>query len=157
MPPKEKPQPAADEVKLLQRWIELGLADFAAYDAARQKAEGRAQLRRLNRVEYNNTLRDLLGIDIDLKALLPEDDVIAGFDNVGSGLQITRIHLERYLDAAEAALNAAIVHGAKPKTTTVRLTFRKDGYPPRRAVNDSTVAFFTSAAARWSDPKVGRA
>lgn len=106
--------------------------------------EGRAQIRRLNRVEYNNTLCDLLGIEVDLKPLFPEDDVVAGFDNVGSGLQITRIHQEHYLEAAEAALNAALIHGPRPKTTTVRLTYKKDGHPPRRVVQDDTVAFFTS-------------
>jgi hypothetical protein len=119
-------------------------------DAANQKAEGRAQIRRLNRVEYNNTLRDLLGIAVDLKPLLPEDTAEAGFDNVGSGLQITRIHQERYLEAAEAALNAALNHGPRPKTSTVRFSFGKEGHPPRRALPDDTVVFVTSAPAELS-------
>ena len=47
--------------------------------------EGRVVLRRLNRVEYENTVRDLLGVDIDLKELLPLDSSANGFDNVGDG------------------------------------------------------------------------
>ncbi len=133
MPPKGKAQPTAEEVKALREWIGTKLVAATATDAANQKAEGRAQLRRLNRVEFNNTLRDLLGIDVDLKPLLPDDDVVAGFDNVGSGLQITRIHQERYLEAAETALNAAIALGPRPKTTSVKRSFRKADYPPRRA------------------------
>jgi mono/diheme cytochrome c family protein len=147
MPPKGKPQPSADEIKALREWIADKLTTEATADAADQKAQGRAQLRRLNRVEFNNTLRDLLGIDVDLKPLLPDDDVVAGFDNVGSGLQITRIHQERYLEAAEAALNAAIVLSPRPKTTKVKLAFRKDGYPPRQVLEDGAVAFLTSATA----------
>lgn len=147
MPPKEKPQPSAEEVKALRDWIGTGLTAAAAADAASQAAEGRAQMRRLNRVEHNNTLRDLLGISVDLKPLLPEDEAIAGFDNVGAGLQITRIHHERYLEAAEAALNAAIVQGAQPKSIKARLTYQKADYPPRRLVKDDTWAFFISAPA----------
>jgi len=147
MPPKGKPRPSAEEIKELREWIGARLTAATSADLVNQKTEGRAQLRRLNRVEYNNTLRDLLGIDVDFKPLLPEDDVVAGFDNVGSGLQITRIHHERYLEAAETALNAAIVTGPRPKSTTRKFTFRKDGYPPRRALENDTVVFFTSAAA----------
>ena len=154
MPPKGKPRPSAEEIKAIREWIEARLTAVAAADAAAQKAEGRAQLRRLNRVEYNNTLRDLLGIAVDLKPLLPEDDVVAGFDNVGSGLQITRIHHERYLEAAETALNSAIVLGPRPKATTRKLTFRKDGYPPRRALENDAVVFFTSASAELQQSRV---
>lgn len=147
MPPKEKPQPTADEVKALREWIGTKLTVAAAADAASQAAEGRAQMRRLNRVEHNNTLRDLLGISVDLKPLLPDDESIAGFDNVGPGLQITRVHHERYLEAAEAALNAAIIQGPQPKTIKAKLTYQKQDYPPRRLVKDDTWAFFISVLA----------
>jgi hypothetical protein len=147
MPPEGKPRPSADEIKTVRGWIEARQKSAAGADAAEQKTEGRAQLRRLNRVEYNNTLRDLLGIDLDLRPLLPDDDSVAGFDNVGTGLQITRIHLERYLEAAEAALNAAIVTGPRPTSTTRKLTFRKADYPPRIMLENDTAVFFISASA----------
>lgn len=156
MPPEGKPRPSEQETQTLRTWIESQLTAATAADAAAQKAEGRAQLRRLNRVEYDNTLRDLLEIDVDLKPLLPDDDSIAGFDNVGTGLQITRIHQERYLEAAETALNAAIVLGPRPQSSTRKLTFRVDkgAYPPRIALENDAVVFFTSAVAELQQSRV---
>ncbi len=66
MPPKGKSRPADKDVRLLSEWIDARLA-------ASRKAQGRVVLRRLNRVEYENTIRDLLGIHIELQELLPED------------------------------------------------------------------------------------
>ena len=68
MPPKGKPRPPAKDVEALADWIS-GRA--AAAEAARSAAQGRVVLRRLNRAEYENTVRDLLGVDVDLKDLLP--------------------------------------------------------------------------------------
>ncbi len=156
MPPEGKPRPSVDEIAKLRTWIETKFSAATAADAAAQKAEGRSQLRRLNRVEYDNTLRDLLGIDVNLKLLLPDDDSISGFDNVGSGLQITRIHQERYLEAAETALNTAIVLGPRPQSSTRKLTFRVDkgAYPPRIALENDAVVFFTSAVAELQQSRV---
>ncbi len=154
MPPKGKPRPSATEIKTLREWFAGKLTAAAAVDADAQKAEGRAQLRRLNRVEYNNTLHDLLGIVVDLKPLLPDDDIVAGFDNVGLGLQITRVHQERYLEAAEIALNAAIFQGPQPKFTTRRLNYRKADYPPRRMLENDAALFFTSASAELQSSRV---
>jgi hypothetical protein len=123
MPPAGKAQPAADEHRAITAWLAEGLL---ASDRARQKLEGRAVLRRLNRVEYDLTVRDLLAIDIDLKDLLPEDEAADGFDNVGAALTISPVLLERYLEAAEAALNAAIVKGPRPLTTRGRYTFKEE-------------------------------
>ena len=55
---------------------------------ASQPVSSRAVLRRLNRVEYENTIRDLLGIEVDLKDLLPLDSAANGFDNVGEALHV---------------------------------------------------------------------
>ena len=66
-------------------------------------------IRRLNRQEYNNTVRDLLGIDLNLADAFPPDDIGFGYDNVGSALNISPVHVEKYLDAAELALQRAIV------------------------------------------------
>jgi hypothetical protein len=147
MPPAGKPRPSAEELRTVQAWAAQRLSEAAVADAASQKAEGRAPLRRLNRTEYNNTLRDLLAIDLDLRPLLPEDETTAGFDNVGNGLQITRIHQERYLEATEAALNAALATGPEPKRTAATFKYRKTDYPPRRMLEDDAVAFFISAPA----------
>jgi hypothetical protein len=119
MPPRTSPQPSAAERKSVQEWLD---ARLAAADASRQQAEGRVVLRRLNRVEYQNTIHDLLGIETDLKEILPEDDAAAGFDNNAEALRLSPILLEKYLEAAEAALDAAIVNEARPET--VRQKFR---------------------------------
>ncbi len=66
-------------------------------------------IRRLNRQEYNNTIRDLLGLDLHLADGFPADEIGFGFDNVGSALNISPAHIEKYLDAAELALQKAIV------------------------------------------------
>ncbi len=66
----------------------------------KQRREGRVLIRRLNRNEYQNTLHDLLGITADLKSLLPDDNTVAGFDNISTGLETSATHLVRYQAAA---------------------------------------------------------
>jgi mono/diheme cytochrome c family protein len=117
MPPKEEPRPTADEIARVAGWIDTLLAQDAA---ARRGGEGRVVLRRLNRVQYENTIRDLLAIDVNLKDDLPEDGTAQGFDTVGEVLNVSSVLLERYLEAADRALDAAIVKYARPDTRTRR-------------------------------------
>src|SRR5262249_26879475 len=104
MPPKSKPRPDAQDVKRLAGWVhaEVKVA------VARRAAEGRTAIRRLNRAEYENTMRDLLGIDVDLQETLPEDGSAHGFDNVSEAQHVSSFLMERYLEAADKALNLAI-------------------------------------------------
>ena len=83
MPPpsRKRPDPAARA-----RFLEALRTELRAANLARQQAEGRVVLRRLNRVEYENTLHDLLAIDVPLQHYLPEDATTHGFDNVAAGL-----------------------------------------------------------------------
>ncbi len=99
MPPRKEPRPDAKEVKTLQTWIGDELARAAKPIPA---------LRRLNRIEYEHTVQDLLGIDTPLADLLPEDGSVQGFDNVAGGLGLSSILMERYLEAADAAFDGAI-------------------------------------------------
>lgn len=110
MPPKEKPQPSAAEVQTFRQAV----ADLLAKADAARAAEGRVVYRRLNRVEYEHTLRDLLGIQADLKELLPLDTSSDGFDNQGEALHTSSFLLDRYLEAADAALNQAIANRPQP-------------------------------------------
>ena len=89
---------------------------------ARQRREGRVALRRLNRTEYETTLRDLLATPIEVKDLLPDDNIAAGFDNVSAVLDISPTHLLRYQDAAEKAVRAVI-----PKRPLVSIRERRTG------------------------------
>jgi len=83
------------------------------------KTAGRHEMvaRRMNRVEYENTVRDLLGVDTPLRDMLPEDGQSHGFDNVASALSISSVLMERYLEAADRALEDAIFHGYRVDKT----------------------------------------
>jgi len=115
MPPKKrKSQPSEPERTNLVAWLDRTLfpVDPANPDP------GRVTIRRLNRTEYNNTVRDLVGVDFEPAADFPQDDVGYGFDNIGDVLSMPPILVERYLKAAEAILDEAIVSGpipARPK------------------------------------------
>jgi mono/diheme cytochrome c family protein len=115
MPPADSPQPTPEE----REAAVAGLAkNLNAAAAARQKAEGRVVLRRMNRREYEHTLHDLLGIAEPLAAMLPEDTVVHGFDTTSSGLETSANHLLRYQAAAERALAAALPAGPVASTVT---------------------------------------
>ncbi|MBI3878920.1 MAG: DUF1592 domain-containing protein [Verrucomicrobia bacterium] len=119
MPPKEKPQPSAGQRRAVSEWIASGLVAQAKVFTA---ANGRARLKRLNRVEYINTMRDLLGAEIDPEEL-PEDGIASGFDNVDAALDLSSSLLGSYLEAIDVALGNALSPGKRPKTTTQRVDY----------------------------------
>ncbi len=106
MPPADMPQPAAAETNRMIEWIEN---DFFAAQCREQVSSAAVVIRRLNRQEYNNTIRDLTGLDLRLANDFPSDEIGFGYDNIGSALNISPIHIEKYFDAAERAMQAAIV------------------------------------------------
>ncbi|MCY2986159.1 MAG: DUF1592 domain-containing protein [Planctomycetota bacterium] len=114
MPPATEPRPKPEQIA--QTVNELTSRLNAA--AAQRRAEGRVVLRRLNRIAYENTLCDLFDVKVSVKEMLPEDAISQGFDNVGTALNISPVLMERYLEAADAVLDAAIkpVHSLASKT-----------------------------------------
>ena len=78
---------------------------------------GRVTARRLNRYEYNNTIRDLLAINFRPADDFPADDSGYGFDNIGDVLSLSPVLMEKYLHAAEKIARTAIVIDALPKPT----------------------------------------
>lgn len=104
MPPAKKPQPARDEAAAFLTALKTPLLQADAADIA---ANGRVRSRRLTRLEYEHTLHDLLGIDIPLQDLLPEDRASHGFETVAEGQQLSHHQLGRYLDVADRALDEA--------------------------------------------------
>ncbi len=96
MPPADAPQPTADEKAALLQYVET---DVLGIDAAHPDP-GQVVLRRLNRVEYANTVRDLTGVDIDVTYELPPDDTGYGFDTIGAVLSISPLLLEKYVGVA---------------------------------------------------------
>lgn len=98
MPPQGEPRPSADELTQLESWIKT-----AVFEIDPQNTDpGRVTLRRLNRVEYRNTIRDLLGVEFDTAGEFPADDTGYGFDNIGDVLTMSPLLLEKYVVAAEA-------------------------------------------------------
>jgi mono/diheme cytochrome c family protein len=105
MPPKKKAVPPAGERDAFLQSLGGFLGE---HDAARQAVSGRVVLRRLNRVEYENTVHDLLKIDVPLASMLPEDATADGFDNVSQALRLSVTQIDSYLQAADAAIDAAV-------------------------------------------------
>ena len=103
MPPEKKPRPAPKE---LDRAMSALAKEITVSDAARQQREGRVPLRRLNRVEFENTLRDLLAVP-GLKVLndLPADGKSHGFDRAADALDFSFVHMDTYLAAVDRALD----------------------------------------------------
>lgn len=106
MPPPDSEKPKQDEVAPIVAWVQQRLDNV---DCDGPRVVGRVTIRRLNRAEYNNTIRDLVGLDFQPAADFPADDVGYGFDNIGDVLTLPPILLEKYLDAAEQIVNRAIV------------------------------------------------
>ena len=105
MPPKKRERPPQVEVAAATQWLDK---ELHAASLERQQKKGRVVLRRLNGTEYENTVRDLVGTNVNLKELLPEDNGAAGFDNVSAALELSATHLLLYQDAAEKAIVSAI-------------------------------------------------
>jgi len=111
MPPEDKPRPPADDLKAVMEWIQQSATKA---DAQNGEKPGRVVMRRLNRAEYANTVRDLLGVEVDLADLLPPDTSTNGFDNNAESLHTSSYLLRSYLDAADRVLDEAIVNESKP-------------------------------------------
>ena len=107
MPPPDKPQPTSEERELIHHYLD----NLLFYTDCSKPDPGRVTIRRLNREEYNNTIRDLFGIDMRPADDFPDDDAGYGFDNIGDVLSLPPVLMERYLIAADKVLDAAIVTG----------------------------------------------
>lgn len=117
MPPSNKPQPSLDQREKVMQWVETTVlrADCSNPDP------GRVTIRRLNRNEYNNTIRDLVGVDFQPAEDFPNDDTGYGFDNIGDVLSLPPVLFERYMAAAEKILDVAIVTDPNAKGPSVRI------------------------------------
>jgi mono/diheme cytochrome c family protein len=147
MPPEGEPRPAEADIQALTGWIR---ARVQAAVAAERETEGRVVLRRLNRVEYENTLSDLLGVRLNLKDRLPQDGSADGFDNAAAALHTSGFLLEEYLEAADIALDLAIANLPRPPLDQKRLDCR-DQHQVRvtsekvfRKLDDGVVFFSSS-------------
>ncbi len=111
-------------------------AIFEHADRMAKPDPGRVTVRRLNKVEYKNTVRDLLGVDFNPTENFPADDVGHGFDNIGDVLTMSPLLMERYLEAAEAIATRVILLDRPPASKRYqggsRLEPRHDDVPDER-------------------------
>lgn len=114
MPPKDKPQPSDNERAEMVKWIETELKSMP-HD--QKSGPGRVTLRRLNRAEYSNTVRDLFGMEFQVADSFPLDDVGYGFDNIGDVLSTSPLLMEKYLAAADQILEKVFEREQKIKPT----------------------------------------
>jgi mono/diheme cytochrome c family protein len=105
MPPKKRPQPTKEELEPVLAWLK---SYTAAVDCNGPRNPGRVTIRRLNRAEYNNTIRDLLAIELRPADTFPLDDAGYGFDNIADVLSLSPLLVEKYLDTASLVLEKAI-------------------------------------------------
>ena len=109
MPPQGMPRPEQAKIDGLITWLQTSLDQAAAA----HPEPGRSALHRLNRTEYANAIRDLLGLKVDVTALLPADDESNGFDNIAEVLRVSPSLLEAYLSASREVSSLAV---GDPKT-----------------------------------------
>jgi len=126
-PPEDAERPAEEEVVAAAQSLKRAFHEAAL---ARRGGAGRARMRRLNRLEYENTVHELLDIDTPLQDLLPEDELVDGFSNQADGLSISPVHIQQTMAAADRALEAASVRQARPETSTYRFSYAHDAEKP---------------------------
>ena len=117
MPPSEMDQPSPEARAAAVEWIDRALHEV---NCEVVDDPGRVTVRRLNRLEYDNTVRDLLGVELTLSDDFPADDVGNGFDNQGEVLSLPPLLLEKYLAAAEKIADEAIVGDLTTLLTTTK-------------------------------------
>jgi len=115
MPPAGSPRPDGDSVAALVSWLAAEMDE-----SAEEAAPGRVSLRRQNRREYAYEVRDLLDLEVDAAALLPEDNVAGFYDNNADALQVSPAFVNQYVSAARAVALEAI---GNPDAPPVMVTY----------------------------------
>lgn len=144
MPPPDERRPNPERVKETLRWIDEKVVDAAA---ARAASQGRAVMRRLNRSEYANTIRDLMLVDVNFEGVLPDDTVVGGFDTGADALHFSSYQLAGYFEAANRALDAVFANGPRPWMLKRRFEAKDQSVTRRKNVYrhvDDGVAIFAS-------------
>ena len=104
MPPSDKPQPSPEQLLQLETWIKRSVFELDP----EHPHPGRVTMRRLNRAEYQKTIRDLMGVEFRVYEEFPPDDTGFGFDNIGDVLSVSPLLMEKYMDAAEMIVSEGV-------------------------------------------------
>lgn len=131
MPPEDEERPDPKDVEAVAQWFQ---AEFARLERVTPPDPGRITARRLNRTEYNNTVRDLFGVDIRPAEDFPQDDAGYGFDNIADVLSLSPVLFEKYMVAAEKVVRTAMFGHEVEAPTLVRLKAPTGVVEPTRVV-----------------------
>jgi hypothetical protein len=131
MPPEDEERPDPADVERVVGWIR---AELQRIEARTPLDPGRVTIRRLNRTEYNNTIRDLLGVDLRPADDFPQDDTGYGFDTIADVLTLSPVLMERYMTAAERVARTAIFGPEPTPPTLIRLRVPTGQVRPVREV-----------------------
>jgi hypothetical protein len=149
MPPQGKPHPGAKELQEFRGWLIKSLDETAMA----KNDPGKFRIHRLNRTEYANAIRDLVGLEVDVTSLLPPDGSDFGFDNVATGLQVTPALLERYLTAA-TRISALAVGDREAESAEVKFPLRLD-YDQGRHIDGLPLGTRGGTVVRYNFPADG--
>jgi hypothetical protein len=149
MPPKGKDRPSAEETVQIVKWIKYSALGIDP----RHLDPGRVTLRRLNRTEYRNTIRDLIGVDFNAVGEFPPDDTGHGFDNISDVLTLSPLLLEKYIAAAKSIVGQAVPLRshipAEKRIAGQRFSGAKTipGKPPASSDGPLNLSYYTAATA----------
>ena len=149
MPPPGNPRPTVEQLRRVDQWIEARLEEEAA---SISPIPGRVTARRLNRSEYDNTIRDWLGLDLSLSEDFPIDDTGYGFDNIGDVLSLSPLLMEKYLAAAEEIAGRAVVVRRKTRPMLARYLASRSQAPPSVPEGIHTVRYSPEGRLRAQHP-----
>lgn len=141
MPPEDEPQPTTEERAALIAWV---TACVESIDCGEISSPGVVTIHRLNRREYNNTVRDLVGLDLKLADNFPADDVGGGFDNISDVLSLPPLLMEMYLDAADSIVTRILEN----EEARERLIVQPSDDVPANTAARQTLTRFASRAYR---------
>ncbi len=150
MPPKNRRRPEPSE---LDRFLSSIASAVTAHEAAVTAEEGRATRRRLNGYEYENTLRDLFAAPwLQIKDQFPEDGEAHRFNKVGDALDVSHVHMSRYMGAADYAMREVLAAHLARAPTTVQRHYARD---QRTLTNKFIPNIFNTSPDRMTYPVFG--
>jgi len=145
MPPEKKTQPSEGERELVIQAID---GELSRFDCDQPQAPGAITLRRLNREEYRNTVRDLTQVDFNIRDF-PNDPIDHGFDNIGDALSLAPMLMEKYMAASEEIVQQAILAdpSPKPEITRIRGDMMEPGASWVRRLETHAMGFYREGGA----------
>ena len=153
MPPEGEDRPSDEDYRQMRVWVNERIESLARTAAA----PGRVGPRRLNNVEYERTIHDLFGVELDVMERFPADGVGEGFDTTAAVLSLPPLLLEKYFDAAEEVARRAVRDESHPGWTEIRIE-AGDLEVRGKVTHRSGVQWMPSragAGSTWSLPREG--